>query len=239
MYISIMEIKPIYKEPALLLNKNILLLADLHLGIECELRKSGINLPSQSDKIGSRILNLCAKYKIKKLIILGDVKHKVPGVAYQELYELRKVFEKILTTCKAIEIIPGNHDAGLSKILPSQLEIHSSKGIAIDGLGLFHGHAWPSELVLGCKELITAHIHPVIALEACFGTRIAEPCWVRARYKKKIITIMPAFNNLCGYAINKYNLKLRAPLSQLIKLEDASIYLLDGTLLGKLKELVK
>ncbi|MEW6070763.1 MAG: metallophosphoesterase [Candidatus Thermoplasmatota archaeon] len=233
------KIVPVHNEPALLLNNKILVIADLHLCLELELRNAGINLQSQTDKILNKILKLCNKYKIKKLIILGDVKHKVPNISYQELKDIHRMLEKLVAEGIAVEIIPGNHDGAIHRLLPKTVKVHSSKGTSIEGLGLFHGHAYPSEKVLACKELVTAHIHPVVALSTGLGSSIAEPCWLKFSAKRQNIIIMPAFNKLCGCAVNTRNLKLRPPLSKLIDLNKASIYLLDGTLVGKLYSLVK
>ncbi|MDI6887802.1 MAG: metallophosphoesterase [Candidatus Thermoplasmatota archaeon] len=231
------KIVPIYNEPALLLNKETLVVADLHLGIELELQSKGINLPSWTDKILDKILKLGSKYKIKKLVILGDLKHSIP-IYYQELKEVTQMIEKLLCEGIGIEIIPGNHDGAIHKLLPKAVKIHSSKGVAIDGIGLFHGHAYPSDKILDHKELITAHIHPVVALSTGFST-IAEPCWVKFKSSNRSFIIMPAFNKLCGCIINTGKLKLRPPLSKLITLNNSSIYLLDGTPLGKLSNLTR
>jgi putative SbcD/Mre11-related phosphoesterase len=232
------KITPIYNEPALLLNNKILVIADLHLGLELELQNEGINLPSQTDKILNRILKLCSKYKIKKLIILGDIKHNIPNILYQELKDITRMFEILLAKCPNIEIIAGNHDGTIRKLLPRAIKVHSSKGCVIEKIGLFHGHAYPSQEVLACKELITAHIHPVVALNTGLGARISEQCWLKFKSSNNVVIIMPAFNKLCGYAVN-IKLKLRPPLSKIISLSKASIYLLDGTSLGKLCNLLK
>lgn len=231
------ENSPIYNEPALLLNNKILVIADLHLGLELELRNEGINLPSQSDDILKKILNLCKSHKIRKLIVLGDLKHKVPSISYQELRDARRFVEKLLQQC-SVEIITGNHDSAISKLLPKAVKIYSSKGVVVEGVGLFHGHAYPSEDVLACEQIITAHIHPVVALSAGFAT-LAEPCWVKYKAKSQNIIIMPAFNKLCSYVINKNKLRLRPPLSKIIDFSKASVYLLDGTLLGKVYDLTR
>ena len=45
-------------EPALLLTNRVLVITDLHLGIEYEIYKSGITVPSQIEKLEERIDNL-------------------------------------------------------------------------------------------------------------------------------------------------------------------------------------
>jgi metallophosphoesterase superfamily enzyme len=58
-----MKLEPIPNEPALLYEgkKRTLILADLHIGIESELKEAGINIPSQIEKISGHLLYLCAE----------------------------------------------------------------------------------------------------------------------------------------------------------------------------------
>ena len=84
-------LKFITGEPALMVGK-ALVVADLHIGIEHEFRQAGLKVPSQLEGIVKRIDALIEKNKADRLIILGDVKHKVPGVSWQE----EKVRESLL-----------------------------------------------------------------------------------------------------------------------------------------------
>ena len=87
-----MELKFIQNQPALVFNKN-LVIADIHLGLEYELYKSGINVPSQTEKMKKKIDQLIKKTKPNRLIFLGDIKHQIPGVSWQELKEVPEFFE--------------------------------------------------------------------------------------------------------------------------------------------------
>lgn len=234
-----MEPMPLYNEPALMIGKKTVVIADIHIGIEREYRDVGINMPSQTKKLGERIIKLCDEMKIKKLIILGDIKHSIPGTSYQEYREIPALFEK-LTAKYDVEIAVGNHDGNISAIIPKNIKIHSSRGFSFQGIGLFHGHAHPSDRVLNAKNLVAAHIHPIVSFDVSFGARISEPCWLKAKLKcnpEKSLIIMPAFNMLCGSAINTHKLKPYAPILKIIELEESDVYLLDGTLLGKVRDL--
>ena len=74
-----MSLKFLYGEPAVLV-ENALIVADLHVGIEYEFRRSGIRLPSNVDQMRKRLLILIKETGTERLILLGDVKHKVPGI---------------------------------------------------------------------------------------------------------------------------------------------------------------
>jgi len=80
-----------------------LVIADLHIGISYELYKSGINIPSQVKEMKKTIEKLIKQTKAKRLIILGDIKHDVPGISVQELREIPE-FLKALSKKIKVEI---------------------------------------------------------------------------------------------------------------------------------------
>ena len=81
------------------------------------------------------------------------------------------------------------------------------------------------------------------------GTRAIQPCWMRIpfrrrhnRYAKlpKEAVVVPALNELCGgVPVNDLRVNFLGPLFDpaLLKTDDADIHLLDGTHLGKLRDL--
>ncbi len=230
--------------------KNSLVIADLHIGIEYEMFKNGIVIPSQVERLEKRIDSMIKKTKAKKLIILGDIKHKVPGITWQEYKEIPsffKHFSKLKVIC-----VKGNHDSFLERLAPKHVEIYSSKGFSFSEFAFLHGHAWPSKKLLKCKYLIIAHVHP--AIEFWSGRfRSVEPCWLRCEIDKEKLEkkygvesnlkhgiIMPAFNHLIGgMAFNSENFEPLGPLlkNKILKWENAEVYLLDGTYLGSLDKL--
>ncbi|MDQ1282572.1 MAG: uncharacterized protein QG666_361, partial [Euryarchaeota archaeon] len=56
----------------------VLVAADIHLGLEHELMLGGICIPSQTEKILSRMLSYLDEIKPDRLVLLGDIKHNVP-----------------------------------------------------------------------------------------------------------------------------------------------------------------
>ncbi|MCD6591001.1 MAG: metallophosphoesterase [Candidatus Aenigmarchaeota archaeon] len=244
-------------KPALLINE-ALIIADLHIGIEFEYYKSGIKIPSTTEMIKNEIENLLKKTKPKRLIILGDVKHKVPGITKQELREIPDMLYHLGTKLQ-VEIIPGNHDAGLKKLIPSNIVLHPSKGIMLDKAFLLHGHCWPADEFLQSEYVIVGHEHPQIEFCDSLGYRFSEPVWLRAKLNKNALKrryahlpeklpeliVMPRFNKLSGgIAFNRPISEIKrhkafgiGTLVKSSKLDEAEVYLLDGTFLGNLKEL--
>jgi len=237
-------------EPALLMGKT-LVIADTHLGTERDYRVAGYKFPSQTKELARKVLELVARIHAEKLLIVGDVKHKVPGTSFQEEREVPDFFSRVSKQLP-VEIVPGNHDGMLAKLLPD-IKIHPTSGVLIDDVYLCHGHSWPSPEFLNASFLVISHNHPLIELKDRLGFRWLEKVWIRAALEKKAIAekytaklkgrlpelvVMPTFSDLVGgFAMNRTDKKPLGPVLKLAKLSGAKVFLLDGTFLGELKDL--
>lgn len=229
--------KFVFGQPALRIGKS-LVIADLHIGIECE-----VGLPSailaRIEQTAQQVQNLIAEQNVGRLIILGDVKHLLPihHVEYEKIVtaKMKSVFAQISDVVKVV-IIKGNHDGGLS------LEhINIVKELLVDGILFTHGHRWPSRgAVKACKQIVCAHTHPCWAFVDSFGHREVKKIFVigsaaqnffkKYNMKQRAIEIivMPAFNTLiCGTAINEC--EMLGPLLKNGVFKNPRAYLLDGT----------
>jgi putative SbcD/Mre11-related phosphoesterase len=258
-----MNAKPILGAPALLIDfkkERVIAVSDLHLGIEAELAKKGVELPSQMSKVKERLIDLINKNRPDRLVMLGDVKHNVPIVAWQEWRELPDFFTD-LSKLTHVDIVLGNHDGDIEGMLPPEVTIHNPKGLVLGDrkkVGFIHGHAWPSPEVLKVELLVAGHNHPAIELRDELGARTIEPVWLRSRldpkkFPKKLqeaieeggprFLVMPAFSELVGgSAINRtIPEELLGPMFKAgaVKLDQAEAILLDGTFLGTVAALKK
>lgn len=277
------SVTPVRPFPALLIrrgSKRVLVVADLHIGWEATLTQRGVHVPSQTSKILDKVLQLVKEAKPTEIIFLGDVKHTISGVEIEEWRDIPDFFEAIEKVVPKIQIIPGNHDGSLEPLLPETVRILSPKGMTIGDVGLFHGHAWPAPELLGCRSLVTAHVHPMVVFRDLMGFRITRQVWVRAECNglelakpllKRLgvridqdrarllqdhfdvkprfsqLLIMPSFNDfLGGQPVNKKSLgkdrKSKSFIGPVLRsgsvnIEDAEIYLLDGTFLGAIGQL--
>lgn len=252
------EPEPLVNEPALTIDRT-LVLADLHIGIEYELSLSGINIPSQIDRRIARVLRLLDISEAERVVLLGDIKHTISKISKLEREDVPR-FLRSIAELVAVDIIPGNHDAGLEYLIPRDtpfdVELHPSKGCRISDVGLMHGHTWPASELLSCRYVIMGHNHPAIRLVDSLGYPSTKPAWIRTCFvedvfKKRhvnleswadsVVIIMPAFNELAGgIAFNEASYDtLVGPLfaSRAIMLEQAQAYLLDGTYLGTIEQL--
>ncbi len=243
-----LTLQPLMDEPALLLKeKKLLVIADLHIGIESELRENGVQVPSQTKRMEERLLSIVIKNEVSDIIFLGDIKHTIPSSTYQERTDV-KTFLAMIQSYSTLHVLPGNHDGNIDRLLTPGIQLHPSDGYVIEGIGFTHGHRKPSLEIMQCDQVIIGHSHPTVMLMDRLGYRTFEQCWVRgpplfeALHQKypnsptSQILLMPAFNPLCGgTAVNQDS--LLGPFKSLIDVDNADLYLLDGSSIGKVKDL--
>jgi len=245
-----MRLQPVPGEPALFIGgkAQALVVADIHLGIERELFDSGVVLPSQTSEAYDRLSALIEKSKAKRLVILGDLKHNVPATSRQEYREVPGFLAELASLCP-VTVFPGNHDGGLADLIPEGVQLGSSKGGTLGGVGLVHGHTWPSRTVMKCKAVVIGHNHPTFVFKDGLEVRVGEPCWLRVPLRPGAlekrypgadpeIIVMPSFTQLRGGTPVNEEGSLLGPLlsTGIADLDNAKVHLLDGTYLGTLKE---
>lgn len=243
-----LTLQPLIDEPALLLReKHLLVIADLHIGIESELRQNGLQVPSQTKIMEERLISILTRYKVKSILLLGDIKHTIRLSTHQERIDVKTFLETIESYC-TVHVLPGNHDGNIDRLLGPTIHLHPSDGFVWEGIGFTHGHRTPSDKIMQCEQVVIGHSHPTVMLMDRLGYRTFEQCWLRGppcfetlqkKYPKSHTTqilLMPAFNPLCGgTAVNQD--VLLGPFSSLMDVDNAELYLLDGSLLGKVKDL--
>ncbi len=184
--------RPYIPWPALIIKgkEKILVIGDLHLGLEASLAESGINLPSQTIRIIKNLQSILDKVKPDRLIIMGDFKHSITKITDQEWTDIPHFLNEITKKIE-LKIIMGNHDGRLAMFSSSKVNIAPGRGILIENkekIGLFHGHSWPSPKLFGAKIWVTCHNHPAIQFRTLFNYRILKPIWLKIPIKQEMIT---------------------------------------------------
>jgi putative SbcD/Mre11-related phosphoesterase len=233
--------KFLYNAPAIF-HKGAVIVGDTHFGMEAKLRRRGIFDNQFSLRLFDRLKSLINQHRAKKLILLGDVK--------EDITMLNRTSSEILSRLSLLTeviIVRGNHDGGIEK--DGSAKIEDAQGFVYEGLGLAHGHSWPADQLMKCKYLVCGHQHPLITMSDTLGARHSEPVWLVAdcnedklleRYpdanKKLKLVLIPAYNPLVGSQINHVEKTHLGPIlnNNLFKLDDALVFRLDGTSLGKL-----
>ena len=240
---------PIPQIPALYIKeKEMLVIADLHIGIENELQQQGLHATSQLSQMWYMIKKICNEYHPAMILLLGDIKHSIPQTPFHEKKQLRSFFKE-LTEYATIHVVPGNHDGNIQWYLSDEVILHESDGAVIDSLAFVHGHRWPKESLMNASFFIMGHTHPTVMLQDRLKYESYESCWVRTRlnpektkehycsFNKDLeLVICPAFNPLCGgLAVNKDG--IMGPMNAIIDQTKNEYFLLDGSYLGTNKTL--
>jgi|Deesub1362B_J571_1020462.scaffolds.fasta_scaffold02590_3 hypothetical protein len=237
--------KKIFGEAACIIG-DALVVADLHMGVENELRSQGLRVPSQRVNMERRLLSLIEKTNVKRVVILGDLKHSIPKASWQEYAEVPQLVRAIEARAKVV-VVKGNHDASIERLLPETEVVDS---LVIGDVLLLHGHRRASRLDF--SRIVVAHNHPAIEFVDELGARMREKVWLELALREEAlpklglsksprITVMPAFNELIEGVPFNLEMQGQGPLlrEEFVDMSEARAYLLDGTELGRLKELAQ
>ncbi|MBP7034134.1 MAG: Calcineurin-like phosphoesterase [Euryarchaeota archaeon ADurb.Bin294] len=223
--------------------QRILFLADIHMGIEHELQKYGFHIRTRGQDRIRRICDLVTEAQPDLMVILGDIKHRIPGTSYQEFFELGSLFSAIRKIIPFI-VTPGNHDPGIEEFLKPE-EMRKKEGSLIGSIGILHGHTIPDPDLQG-HLILCGHHHPVVSLTDQVGVALKSPCFILGEIDEHIFTqdpdeegrtrllMVPSCNELTGYGIEKTFRSPFSPLSRSLHIESAEILLPDGTYAGDL-----
>jgi putative SbcD/Mre11-related phosphoesterase len=176
-------LKLLLPHPAVLIKTGktkTLVIADPHLGWEMALRDKGIHVKSQTPKLLQKVTAVLSTYKPDTLLILGDVKYSVVPTASGEWHDIPEFFSDLKNYVRDIAVVRGNHDGNLEPLLPEKIRLLPAAGTIVGDVGLFHGHKWPSPMLLKCKTLIMGHLHPVVVFRDPAGFKITRQVWVKA-----------------------------------------------------------
>lgn len=246
-------IEPVPDAPAAtadLGGERALVVADVHVGVEAGLRyERGVELESAAPERRERLLSLLDLTGADRLVVVGDLAHRIGGSTGVEAAELRDLVDAVLDRA-SVTLVPGNHDAGVSEALSDRaVDVRDPTGWRVGDVGFAHGHTWPAPAVLGAEVVVTGHEHPQVRVEDAVGGARTERAWLRGRLRREPfaahhgadlpwpdedpeLVVVPAFNDRSGGTW--VNVAGEAFLSPFLPdaLADGEVYLLDGTRLG-------
>ena len=205
-----------FLEDCLLIDKEILVFGDVHIGYEEHIAEKGAIPDVQFKEIIERldrIFKLLKKESIdlKQIIILGDLKHEFGGISDKEWNETLRLLdylnEKVAKNTKFKEkiiLIKGNHDNILGPIAKKRelkvVEFYKTRGICF-----MHGNKLHGKCFDRCSTLILGHLHPSISLADKYK-REKFKCFLRGTWNKKSVYILPSFSPISfGYDLNSFS----------------------------------
>jgi uncharacterized protein len=253
------ELVPVPDSPILLLRtpgeaRPWLLLADTHIGLSAPARSAGGPPGASAEAMADVIVRVARQTRARGVFHLGDVKDPIVGTPPQLRKPIFDFFGRILSEGLRVELVLGNHDAGLVRHLPREVRVHPASGVARYGVGMFHGHRWPGPGVLGARSLVAGHLHPGVRLApAASGTAPKQRCWVRVRFRSptpkrdgpsparkfaaRQMIVLPPFNPIAGTEALNRDRPARGRTfvyREFLGRGTARAYLLDGTDLGEI-----
>jgi uncharacterized protein len=169
-------------------DKNILLLADLHLGKANHFRKAGVAVPLKAnDKNVDQLVEVLQLTQPQRVIFLGDLFHSHYNEEWEVLGQLIKHFAGI-----SFDLVLGNHDI-LSEHQYAKHGIVLHQELALAPFLLTHH---PIENYEGELYNLAGHVHPGARLVGKARQRIMLPCF----YFGQRQGLLPAFGAFTGLA---------------------------------------
>jgi DNA ligase-associated metallophosphoesterase len=166
------------------LEKEALLLADMHMGKVTHFRKAGLAVPREKIRENLEILHvLMDEFHPKNIYFLGDLFHSDYN---QEVKLLVDFIDRFPVT--DFHLITGNHDLpGFVRAIEDRIEV--SGQVLIDGFSLQHE---PGEDTTAFQ--ICGHIHPAVKLKGPSKQYAKLPCF----YLTQNMLVLPSFGSFTG-----------------------------------------
>ena len=173
--------------------KKVLVISDVHLGIEGEMQHKGVLVPKYHFKeLMKRFEYIFSRVSPELIIITGDLKHEFGRISEQEWRELLRFFDFLSKHSKKIILLKGNHDPFLGPIAKKR-NLEVVKEYKINDVLFVHGDYEPE--LKNTKTIIMGHEHPAITLRE--KTKVEKfKCFLKGKYKNKDLIVLPSLNLL-------------------------------------------
>ena len=249
--ISCMALQFLPDGPALVIENTVrvLVIADLHIGIESDLDVHGVHIPSQTRGRLDRVLACIDEGKPDLVILLGDVKHSVPLTTRQEYSEIPDPAPGDPVSCLS-EGRARKPRRG-SRAVPGARGGAPCAGCPHRRSGLPSRSYVPGSLLLMRHLLVIGHHHPMVSLRDEVGCGLRDRAYLLTTVDEGClgiggdeggagttrVLVMPAFNEFTGFDLTRMQESNLGPLSRCMDFVNAEVFLTDGTYLGLLGSL--
>ncbi len=175
--------------------KKILVIGDLHLGMEGALRESGVfvkmNMLKEMFKELDGVFEKSGK--VDEVVLLGDIKHYFGKILKEEWKEVLDLFSYLKEKCKKIIVIKGNHDV-LIEPIAKKAKIVVKKMYILGKYCFIHGdknyeEIWDNKI----EYIVIGHGHPAVKLREAAKTEKYK-CFLEGKYGGKTFIMLPSFS---------------------------------------------
>lgn len=221
-----------------------LVVSDLHIGFEADLKPRGISIDSRYtlNTMLQELSDIIKLHSLHGVILLGDVKSTIRSISKQEWMEVPEFFRTV-SRYTNIYLVPGNHDSRIGLLIPQNISVMSVKGMVLEETLLVHGHVMPSCARSSIRRIVMGHIHPVFS--KCNSVLDGRRIWLYLKVKREKIfpttdgmldiIIVPCFNKYIHARVRGYS----RPISPLINralesnaIKEALVITLDGLIVA-------
>ena len=203
---NILEFKTIDEKPGLYHPEtDLLVISDLHLGLESSMTTKGSYVPQfQLEDLKRDIEEMQKETGADRILVNGDLKNEF-STSYSEKKELREFIGFLQEKFEDVILVKGNHDTLID-------DITEEKGLRMlksykEGNVLFtHGHMNLETLEEEDFEtVVIGHEHPALALTDDVGVKEKVDCFLYGKMNDgRNILVMPAFSKISnGTNINE------------------------------------
>ena len=198
MKIGILQNAEIINTALWLKKENILILADLHLGIEEMYTSQGIFLPRTNYEKIFRQLNETFKKtgRLKKIIVCGDLKHEFGNISEQEWKEVTNILAYLQAHADEVIIVKGDHDKIMGPIaLFNKIKISDFYYNGKESIIVMHGNKLlelaDKKEFSEAKTLIIGHGHPAVSLRE--QNKVGKyKCFLKGKFGNKVLVVLPS-----------------------------------------------
>ncbi|QGA80687.1 metallophosphoesterase [Candidatus Nanohalobium constans] len=175
---------------------DLLVIADLHLGLEGSMTSKGSYVPKfQLDDIKEEIQELQDETQASRILVNGDLKNQY-STSYTEKQELDEFLEFLQETFEEVILIKGNHDT----ILDNTAEKHGLelKDYFVENDILFtHGHMKLGNFDEEYDTVVMGHEHPALALTDDVGVKEKVSCVLYGELEEDLsLIVLPAYSKI-------------------------------------------
>ncbi|MFA5173907.1 MAG: metallophosphoesterase [Candidatus Pacearchaeota archaeon] len=193
-----------FMNKSLLIDNEILVFGDLHIGLEENIAAEGliprIQLKETIHDLDEifKILEK-EKIKLKKIIVLGDLKHELGEISESEWRDVLKLLDYLIKKCSEIVLIKGNHDNIIGPIARKK-QVRLENYYLYKDILFAHGNKEYKEFYdKEIKILVFGHLHPAISFSDEYKKEKYK-CFLKGKWKNKEVYILPSFSELnIGY----------------------------------------
>jgi len=181
--------------PALVLDDSILVVSDLHFGIEEELEAEGVHVPtSLAPKIIDLIMKPLKEMGLSEVLILGDVKHEFGYPSPSEWISTKKLIKSLREAGARLKVVRGNHDNYIIAILKEFNVELLQPSFTVGDMTFTHGHVPEEELPSVTDLIILGHEHPSIAVKDSLGFLYRFKCILHGKVGGKTLVVLPSLS---------------------------------------------